>query len=112
MTKAPFFGQRIYRLNRLLKFNQITEDDYKRGVIQQTFTSANTVLGAAAGAMIGQVAIPVPIVGAAVGGALGTIGGTGIGHLEGWAASKLVRDAKAATLPCILNLHYLEIPEE
>ena len=58
-------------------------------MIQQSFTSANTVIGATAGAIIGQVAIPVPVLGAAVGGALGTISGNGIGRLKGWAASKL-----------------------
>lgn len=112
LAEAPFFTRRVYKLNRQRKFDQITNEDYKRGIIQQSFTSANTVLGATAGAIVGQVAIPIPVLGAAVGGALGTISGNGLGRLEGWAASKLVRDTKVATLPVILNLQYLEIPEE
>ena len=81
-------------------------------MIQQSFTSANTVLGATAGAIIGQVAIPVPVLGAAVGGALGTVSGHGIGRLEGWAASKLVRDGKVPTLPVIMTFEFSDIPQD
>jgi len=37
-----------------------------------------------------QVAIPVPVLGAALGGAVGGIGGQAMGRIESWAASKLV----------------------
>ena len=111
LAEAPFFTRRIYKLDRQRKFDQISEEDYKRGVIKQSFTSANTVIGATAGAILGQVAIPIPVLGAAVGGALGTIGGHSIGHLEGWAASKLVRDAKVPTLPVIVATSYSDFPE-
>ena len=60
-AETPLFTRRMYKLNRQRKFDQITEEDYQRGVIQQSFTSANTVIGATAGAIIGQVAIPVPV---------------------------------------------------
>ena len=112
LAEAPFFTRRMYKLNRQKKFDQITEEDYKRGVIQQSFTSANTVLGATAGAIVGQVAIPVPVLGAAVGGALGTISGNGIGRLEGWAASKLVKDARTLTLPVVVSLTFSDYPED
>ena len=111
LAEAPFFTRRIYKLGRQKKFDQITEEEYKRGIIQQSFTSANTVIGATAGAIIGQVAIPIPVVGAAVGGVLGTIGGNGIGRLEGWAASKLVRDERSTTLPIIVTLEFSDMPE-
>lgn len=112
LAEAPFFTRRMYKLNRQKKFDQISEEDYKRGVIQQSFTSANTVVGATAGAIIGQVVIPIPVLGAAVGGALGTISGNGLGRLEGWAASKLIRDAKTPTLPIVMTLTFMDYPEK
>ena len=112
LAEAPFFTRKLYKLNRQRKFDQISEEDYKRGVIKQSFTSTNTVIGATAGAIIGQVAIPIPVLGAAVGGALGTIGGHSIGRLEGWAASKLVRDEKTPTLPVVVSVIYSEFPEK
>ena len=110
LAEAPFFTRHMYKLGRQKKFDQITKEEYKRGMIQQSFTSANTVIGATAGAILGQVAIPIPVLGAAVGGALGTISGNGIGRLEGWAASKLVRDARVPTLPVIVSLEYEGFP--
>ena len=112
LAETPLFTRRMYKLNRQRKFDQITEEDYKRCVIQQSFTSANTVIGATAGAIIGQVVIPVPVIGAAVGGALGTISGNGIGRLEGWAASKLVRDGRVPTLPIIVTLEFSDFPKD
>ena len=112
LAEAPFFTRRLYKLNRQRKFDQITEEDYKRGIIQQSFTSANTVIGATAGAILGQVVIPVPVLGAAVGGALGTVSGNGIGRLEGWAASKLVRDGRTPTLPIIVCFDFSEFPKD
>ena len=111
LAETPIFTRRMYKLRRQRKFDQISEEDYKRGVIKQSFTSANTVLGATAGFIVGQLAIPVPVVGGLVGGALGTVTGNGLGHLEGWAASKLVKDPAAPTLPVLVRCEYLEIPE-
>lgn len=112
LAEAPIFTRQLYKLSRRKKFDQISEEDYKRGVIQQSFTSANTVVGATAGAIIGQVVIPVPVLGAAVGGALGTIGGNSLGRLEGWAASKLVRDPRTPTLPLVVTLSFMDYPED
>lgn len=111
LAEAPFLTRRLYKLGRQRKFDQISEEEFKRGVIKQSFTSANTVIGATAGAIIGQVAIPVPVLGAAVGGALGTISGNGIGRLEGWAASKLVRDGRVTTLPVVVVLQFSDMPD-
>ncbi len=112
LAEAPIFTRRLYKLGRQKKFDQISEEDFKRGVIQQSFTSANTVLGATAGVVVGQLAIPVPVLGGLVGGALGTAAGNGLGRLEGWAASKLVKDALVPTVPVLLNFIFLELPEE
>ena len=111
LAETPIFARRMYKLGRQRKFDQISEEDYKRGVIKQSFTSANTILGATAGMIVGQLVIPVPVLGGVVGGALGTVTGNGLGRLEGWAASKLVKDTTVPTLPVLLRFQYLELPE-
>ena len=110
LAEAPFFTRKMYKLNRQKKFDQITEEEYKRGVVKQAFTSAGTVMGVSAGAIIGQVLIPVPVVGAAVGGIVGSIGGNRIGSLEGWAAAKLVKDARLPTLPTVVSYEFSSLP--
>ena len=111
LIESPFYTRRIYKLYRKHKFDQITDSEYKRGIVKQSFTSANTVLGATSGAIIGQLAIPIPIVGGAVGGALGVMAGHSIGHLEGWAASKLVKDEKIVTLPVVATYVFSDMPQ-
>ena len=110
LIESPFFTRRVYKLYRKHKFDQISDSEYKQGVVKQSFTSANTVIGATSGAIIGQIAIPIPVVGGAVGGALGAVAGHSIGHLEGWAASKLVRDEKIVTLPVMVTYSFSDIP--
>ena len=111
LAEAPLFTRRLYKLNRQRKFDRISEEEYKRGVIRQSFTSANTIVGATAGAIVGQLVIPVPVLGAAVGGALGTISGNSLGRLEGWAASKLVQDVRPPTLPVVVVVDFMDYPE-
>ena len=110
LAEAPFFTRRVYKLHRQHKFDQISKEDYKRSLIKQSFTSANTVIGATAGALIGQAAIPIPILGAAVGGTLGAVSGHGFGYLEGWAASKLVRGSRSVTFPTVENRAFSDFP--
>lgn len=111
LIESPFFTRRIYKLYRKHKFDQISNSEYKRGVVKQSFTSANTVIGATSGAIVGQIVIPVPVLGGAVGGALGAVAGHSLGHLEGWAASKLVRDDKVVTLPIVTTHVFSDIPQ-
>ena len=112
LIESPFFTRRVYKLYRKHKFDQISDSEYKRGVVKQSFTSANTVIGATSGAIIGQIAIPIPVVGGAVGGALGAVAGHSIGHLEGWAASKLVKDEKIVTLPVVATYVFSDIESQ
>ena len=101
-----------YRLYRKHKLGQVSDAEYKRGVVKQSVTSASMALGATSGAIIGQIAIPIPGVGAAVGGALGALAGLGIGRLEGKAASKLVNEKlKIVTLPVIVINVFSDIPK-
>lgn len=110
LIESPFYTRRIYKLYRKHKFDQISESEYKKGIVKQSFTSANTVIGATGGAIVGQLVIPIPVVGGAVGGALGVVAGHSIGHLEGWAASKLVKDKRAVTLPVVTTHLFSDIP--
>ena len=111
LIETPFYTRRVYKLYRKHKFNQISQSEYKRGIVQQSFTSANTVIGATSGAIVGQIAIPIPVVGGALGGALGAVAGHSIGHLEGWAASKLVKDEKVVTLPVVTTHVFSDFPK-
>ena len=108
LIETPLLGRQLYKLHRQKKFNMVSDADYKRGVVQESFKSVNMALGATAGAIIGQVAIPVPVLGAAVGGFVGGLVGRGAGAAEGWAASKLVR-YKPISLPVIVHYEFVNI---
>ena len=112
LIESPFYTRRLYKLYRKHKFDQISGSEYKRGVVKQSFTSANTVIGTTGGAIVGQLAIPIPVVGGAIGGALGAVAGHSLGSLQGWAASKLVKDEKDVTLPVMTTHVFSDIPDE
>ena len=109
LVEGPILARGIYKLHRKKKFEQISEAEYTRGVIQETFTSVNVIAGSVGGAILGQILIPIPGVGAGIGGVIGTIAGQAAGKAEGLAASKLVRE-KISTLPVIANYTFTDIP--
>lgn len=110
LIEGPLLVRSVYKLHRKKKFDQISSEEYKRGLIEESVTSANTVVGAVGGAIVGQVAIPVPVLGAAVGGAVGGIVGQACGRAEGWAVGKLVRDPKSVTMLPLTTLSFLDNP--
>lgn len=110
LIEGPLLVRSVYKLHRKKKFDQISSEEYKRGLIEESVTSANTVVGAVGGAIVGQVAIPVPVLGAAVGGAVGGIVGQACGRTEGWAVGKLVRDPKSVTMLPLTTLSFLDNP--
>ena len=110
LIEVPLLARSVYKLHRKKKFDQISSEEYKRGLIEESVTSANTVVGAVGGAIVGQVAIPVPVLGAAVGGAVGGIVGQACGRAEGWAVGKLVRDPKSVTMLPLTTLSFLDNP--
>ena len=57
--EGPFLAVSVYKLYRKKKFDQIPQEEFARGIVQESITSANTVVGAVGGAIVGQVAIPV-----------------------------------------------------
>ncbi len=108
LIEGPILARGVYKLHRKKKFEQISEAEYKRGVVKETFTSANVVIGAVGGAIVGQILIPIPGVGAGIGGAVGTVAGQIAGKAEGHAFAKLVRE-KIVTLPIIASSSFTEI---
>ena len=110
LIEGPLLVRSVYKLHRKKKFDQISSEEYKRGIVKESVTSANTVVGAVGGAIVGQVAIPVPVLGAAVGGAVGGIVGQACGRAEGWAVGKLVQDPKSVTMLPLTTLSFLDNP--
>ena len=110
LIEGPLLAVTVYKLYRKKKFDQISQEEFARGIVQESITSANTVLGAVGGAIVGQVAIPVPVLGAAVGGAVGGIVGQACGRAEGWAAGKLVHDPRPVTLPRLIETSFVDNP--
>ena len=96
----------IYKLKRKRKYNIISQTDYKRGVVKQSFTRVNTFFGATGGAIVGQVAIPVPVLGAFIGSAIGTAVGKVAGHYEGEAAANKLIKEKEIDLPVTVHCKY------
>ena len=111
VVEGPLLARSIYKLHQRKQFDMISDEDYKRGVIKESFTSVNTVIGGAGGAVVGQIAIPVPVLGAAVGGVAGSLLGQAIGYGEGWLFSHLIHD-KPQTIPPIITPNYTYIPDE
>ena len=110
IIEGPFLARAVYKLHRKKKFDQIPQHEFERGFVKESFKSANTVIGGVAGAILGQIVIPVPGVGAAVGGAVGSIAGQVFGIAEGWAASKLIRDPRPVTLPQLIETSFVDNP--
>lgn len=98
----------LYKLHRMKTFGAVSKVEYKRAVVRQSITSANMVVGGAAGVVLGQIAIPIPVVGAVIGGVFGTLAGSGSGSLQGWLASKLIDDDRLITLPVIVSFQFTD----
>ena len=111
LFEGPLLARGLYKLHQKKKFGIISETDYHRGIIRQSFTTGSTILGGVGGALVGQVAIPVPVLGAAVGGMVGSVVGQGVGAAEGWLASQVVL-YKTVTLPFVITLKYTEYPSQ
>ena len=110
IVESPLFVHSIYKIHRKKKFGVISSTEAKRQYTVQSFTSANTVIGGTAGAIVGQVTIPVPVVGAVVGGFVGVLAGKGLGNLEGRGFARLFKD-KATDLPVVLYCEYVPMED-
>ena len=89
----------------------ISTTEAKCQIAVQSFTSVNTVIGGTAGAIVGQVVIPVPVLGAVVGGFAGVIAGKGLGNLEGRGVALLIND-KVTDLPVIVHCLFVSMDDQ
>lgn len=106
IIESPLLVRSIYKIHRKKKFEVISNTEAKRQTAIQLITSANTVIGGTAGAIAGQVAIPIPVFGAVVGGFAGVVLGKSLGNLEGRGVARLFND-KETDLPLILHCVYV-----
>lgn len=110
LIEAPLCVRNLYKLHRQRSFGMITEEQYKRSRDGAVITSVSSVVGGIGGAIIGQVAIPVPVLGAAAGGFIGNLVGQGCGYAEGWLVGKYLHpDRCSITLPEIVKTKYIDI---
>ena len=100
LIETPLFARGIYKEHRKHQFDCTSDTEYAQGVAKQSFISANTVMGGVGGALLGQVAIPVPVLGAVVGGFVGSMVGQAAGAGQGYLVSKLF-NAKVINLPVV-----------
>ena len=105
IIEAPLLIHSIYKIHRKKKFEVISNNEAKRQIAVKSVTSVNTVIGGTAGAVLGQLAIPIPVVGAVVGGFAGVVAGKTLGNLEGRGVALLFSD-KDTDLPVFLYCLY------
>ena len=103
LVEGPLLARAIYKLYRKKKFDQISDVEMKRSIIQESITTANTVAGAVGGAALGQITIPVPVLGAALGAVVGGIVGQTCGRAEGWAARSIIKEPRHLTIPPLIK---------
>ena len=109
-VEGPLLAKSVYELHRKKTFDQISSGEFKRGIVQESITSANTVAGSVGGAVLGQIAMPVPVVGAAVGGAVGGIVGHAFGKVEGWALGRAISEPRPVTILPLVTLSFIDNP--
>ena len=83
IIETPLLAYNLYKIHRKRKFDTISQTEMKRQNTVEGCTSAGTVALGIGGAVLGQILIPVPVVGAAAGGLVGTLAGKGAGYLTG-----------------------------
>lgn len=73
----------IYQKRKELRDGQLTDMSYKKYVAKRATRGAMGVTGSIAGGVIGQMVIPIPVVGAMIGSVVGGVFGSLAGHGEG-----------------------------
>jgi hypothetical protein len=109
--EGPMLARGIYKLRRKKKFKKISKQAYKRGVTHTTITRVSTFIGGSGGALLGQVIIPVPVLGAVVGGITGTVAGKVAGHFAGSGIANRAFREKTVDLPAVVSCEYVNISD-
>lgn len=71
---------------------KITERQYKREIRERLFQTGCQFVGGTTGTIVGQIVVPVPVVGAAIGGFMGSLVGLGVS----WGIAKIQKVAPRA----------------
>lgn len=106
IVDTPLLIRGLYKVHRKRKFEVLSDAEAKRKATVNTFATANAVVGAVSGAIVGQVLIPLPGLGALVGAFFGTLAGRSLGHLEGKSAAERFISNKETTLPALVHCAY------
>lgn len=109
IIETPLLAYNIYKIHRKRKFDTISQTEMKRQKAVEYCSSAGTVTMGIGGAVLGQMLIPIPVVGAAAGGLLGTLTGKGVGYLTGKGVALLINE-KEVDLPLVI--HCIFVPNE
>jgi phage tail tape-measure protein len=101
IIETPLLAYNIYKIHRKQKFNKISQTEMKRQYTVEGCTSAGTVALGIGGAVLGQIVIPIPVVGAAAGGLVGTLAGKGGGYLVGKGIGLFIIDKDVDLSPVV-----------
>jgi outer membrane lipoprotein SlyB len=101
IIETPLLAYNIYKIHRKRKFNKISQTEMKRQYTVEGCTSAGTVALGIGGAVLGQILIPIPVIGAAAGGLLGTLVGKGAGYLVGNGIGLLITNKDVDLSPVV-----------
>ena len=107
IIEAPLLAYNIYKIHRKRKFDKISQTEMKRQYTVEGCTSAGTVALGVGGAVVGQMLIPIPVVGAAAGGLVGTLAGKGAGYLIGNGIALFIADKDMDLSPVV---HQMFVP--
>ena len=107
IIEAPLLSYNIYKIHRKRKFDKISQTEMKRQCTMEGCTSAGTVALGVGGAVVGQMLIPIPVVGAAAGGLVGTLAVKGSGYLIGNGIALFIADKDVDLSPVV---HQIFVP--
>ena len=107
IIETPLLAYNIYKIHRKRKFDVISQTEMKRQNTVEGCTSAGTVVLGVGGAVLGQILIPIPVVGAAAGGLAGIFAGKGAGYLTGKGIALFITDKDVDLSPVI---HCIFVP--
>ena len=107
IIECPLLAHNVYKIHRKRKFGTISRTEMIRQNTVECITSGSTVALGIGGAVLGRIIIPVPGVGAAAGGFVGTVAGKGLGYLTGRGIALFITDKEVDLSPVI---HYMFVP--
>ena len=106
----PLLLWHIYKLYRQRKFNTISEVEMKREVTKVVVECGVIAVFSLTGVVVGQLLIPIPLVGGLIGGLVGIVIGHILGRFVGWLVSKIFREKRPPSLPMTIHKRMVRSP--